>query len=95
MTENANELLVKFLSRIDDKLTDVINRLGKLESSHEQIDHLQSANAKHSDKLAEHDIRLTKIETKGAMIAGAVAVAVSLAVGLVTVLFKTALGGGG
>lgn len=91
--QTDRELLIKLMSRIDDKLTDVIVRLGKLESGHEQIEALQKAHLKTMDKISDHEIRLTKIETKGAFIAAGIAVIISLAVGLITASYKQIIGG--
>lgn len=95
MAENdphTSDLLVRALTRIDDKLDNVLSRLGKLESGHEQIEALQAAHAKANDRIQDHDIRLTKIETKGGMIASIVAAVVSLVVALTAAMFKAYAG---
>ncbi len=87
------ELLVQLMTRIDDKLTDVLSRLGKLESGHEQIATLHVSQLRLVDKLVEHEVRLAKLETRGGMITAAIAVAISLAMGLITASYKQIIGG--
>lgn len=87
------ELLVQLMTRIDDKLTDVLSRLGKLESGHEQIAALHGAQLRQMDKITDHEIRLTKIETKGGIITAGIAVVISLTVALITASYKQIIGG--
>jgi len=82
-------ILLRLVSRIDEKMDNALTRLGKLESSHEQIDALLAAHSKQGDKLQDHEIRLTKIETRGGMITAIVAVVVSAVVTLVAAAFKS------
>lgn len=93
MPENDNDILVKMVSRVDEKLSDVILRLSRLEVGHEQIAALSAQQAKQLDELTDHEIRLTKIETKGGIITTVIAVFVSLCVGLVTASYKAIIGG--
>ncbi len=73
-----------FIEKLDDFRVEVIDRLARMETKHDQViarlDALNGAVAHHAGRIAEHDRKFARIRGAGSVIAAIVAAAMSVIV---------------